>query len=209
MIISKLRSSPGLKLADCNKQATNPQLPPSLGEEEWFYRLRLRVTEPTLGRGAWDRHSPRDGAYHLQGPHQSRCGTPSTPGYRRSRRPSTRRRGRRHHLAPARRRRRTGGGRRRAQREAAEQRLGHRPGQEREEVAREDGGAEGRLQEPREEGARGGEEEDERGEGGEELEVVGSSHGRRHRRRLGLGALREFRVAPRWSSSRDGVLSSR
>lgn len=96
-----------------------------------------------------------------------------------------------------------------AQREAAEQRLGHRPGQEREEVAREDGGAEGRLQEPREEGARGGEEEDERGEGGEELEVVGSSHGRRHRRRLGLGALREFRVAPRWSSSRDGVLSSR
>uniref|UniRef100_J3L4U5 Uncharacterized protein n=1 Tax=Oryza brachyantha TaxID=4533 RepID=J3L4U5_ORYBR len=83
-----------------------------------------------------------------------------------------------------------------AQREAAEQRLRHRPGQEGEEVAREDGGAEGRLQEAREEGPVGGEEEEEdSGREGEALEAGGSSHGRR----LGLGpasgSVREVSVA--------------
>lgn len=68
-----------------------------------------------------------------------------------------------------------------AQREAAEQQLGHLPRQEREEVAREDGDAQRRLQEvPREEAGRSGEEEGEEEEEeereGEELEL-GGSHG--------------------------------
>lgn len=47
------------------------------------------------------------------------------------------------------------------EREAAEQRLRHGPWQEREEVSREDGRAEGRLQEPPEDAGRAGEEEEE------------------------------------------------
>jgi len=66
------------------------------------------------------------------------------------------------------------------QREAAQQRLRHGPRQEREEVSREDGRAEGRLQEaPEDAGRRGGEEKEEgQQEDGESEELeLGPSHG--------------------------------
>lgn len=66
------------------------------------------------------------------------------------------------------------------QREAAEQRLRHGPRKEREEVSREDGRAEGRLQEPPEDAGRGreeAEEEDEKQDRESEELQLGPSHG--------------------------------
>ena len=63
------------------------------------------------------------------------------------------------------------------QREAAEQRLCHGPGQEREEVAREDRGAEERLGEDAGPGGEEGEEEDQQDKKSEELEPRRRHHG--------------------------------